>query len=41
MYKIPPVFENFSTLIWLIHFEDLIAFISQECVRIYGYLLFR
>jgi len=27
MYKILPV-ENFSTLIWLNHFEDLIPFIS-------------
>jgi len=28
MYKIFPVAENFITLIWLIHFEDLIAFVS-------------
>jgi hypothetical protein len=36
MYKILPVFENFSTLISFIHFEDLIAFSSKECVRIYA-----
>jgi len=28
MYKIIPVVENFRTLIWLIHFEDLVAFRS-------------
>jgi len=41
MYKIVPVLENFITLIWLINFEDLIAFSSKEYVRIYAIFLFQ
>jgi hypothetical protein len=41
MYKILTAVGNFSTLVWLINFEDLIAFAFKECVRIMPYLFFR
>jgi hypothetical protein len=41
MNKILPGVENFSTLFWLIHFEDLIAFSSYECERIYAIFVFQ
>jgi len=41
MYKILPAVGSFSTLIWLIHFENQIAFSSKECVRIYAIFVFQ